>query len=351
LLGVLGCAMSWSWTLEARSASIVANRLLGKEAEVVNGRPIPLPEWVVPSSPTWWRSTPRHLMIWAAYLGRSAEARERGDEIRALLDGALGASPVYAPARLALARIDEVTGRPSTRGLALSRDPVALAWAARNLLKAGRKDAAFPLYHRALELACRPELAPETFPKFADNPQARRYLLPGEEAVRIIISDLVSNRSVKFSEWSSVLPEGTVAPLVAARLLRDQNRQAAEASLDVILKRDDPAISDGPASAIRLAVRAEAFVLRAKWQDAERQYLEAIGRIDHEATRRSWWFNLADIELQLKNEAQRQEAIEAALASAPTTDEIARRAADLRRGRQIPTEQVSRVRGAGLKAN
>jgi tetratricopeptide (TPR) repeat protein len=351
LLGVLGCAVSWSWTWEARSASIVANRLLGKEAETANGRPIPLPEWVVPPSPSWWRSTPRHLTNWAVYLGRSARVYERGDDVRALLDGALGASPIYAPARLATARIDEAAGGASTRGLALSRDPIPLAWAARKLLRAGRKEVAFPLYRQALELAVRSEFAPEMRPKFADDPQVRRYLLPGEDVVGRIVADLAADRSLKFAEWSTVLPVGTVAPLVAARLLRDRSRQDADASLELILGRDDPADSDGPASAIRLAARAEAFALRARWKDAERLYLEAIGRIDHEATRRSWWFNLADIESRLKNEAQRQEAIEEALASAPTTDEIARRAADLRRGPQTPAEQAPRIRGVGLKAN
>lgn len=351
LMGVLGCAVSWSWTWEARSASIVANRLLGKEAEFVNGRPIPLPEWVGPPSPSWWRSTPRHLTNWAVYLGRSSQASERGDEVHLLLDGALGASPIYAPARLAKARIVEASGGDSTRGLALSRDPVSLTWAARKLLRAGRKEVAFPLYRQALQLAVRTELAPETHPKFADDPQARRYLLPGEEVVRWIVADLAADRSLKFAEWSSVLPVGTVAPLVAARLLRERSRQDAEASLDLILSRDETADSDGRANAVRIAARAEAFALRAKWKDAERLYLDAIGRIDHEATRRSWWFNLADVELRLRNEAQRQEAIEEVLASAPTTDEIARRAADLRRSSQIPTEQASRIRGVGLKAN
>ncbi len=360
LLGVLGCLVTWSWTTEARNASIVANRLLGKEAEMMNGRPIPLPEWVVPPSPGWWRSTPRHLTNWAAFLGRSADSFEHAVEIRELLDGAVAASPVYAPARLALARLEEggreASGEPSTRGLALSRDPVAMAWTAHKLLKAGRKDVALPLYRQALELATEAELSHETVPKFTEDETRRRYLLPGEEAAREILAGLVADRGLKFSDWSSILPEGTVAPLVAAQLLRDESRRDAESSIDLILQapaRDsEPEDADRSAEAIRHAVRAEALAMRSNWKEAEKEYREAIDGMEHQATCRSWWLNLADIELSLKNDTQWQEAIKNALASAPTSDEIARRAADLRRGQRPPAEQTSRVRSAaGLKAN
>jgi hypothetical protein len=272
-----------------------------------------------------------------------------------LLLAAIGASPTYAPARLALARLDESAGEQgngsAVRGLALSRDPIALAWTARRLLKAGRKDVAFPLFRQALSLATRPELSKDLIPEFSDDPQAPRYLLPGEDLVREILSVLASDRSLDFGEWSTLLEGEPVAQLVAARLLRDRSRRDSEAALSMILDEKVRSAVDDPRVAINLAARAEAFTMRANWKEAERDYQAAIERIDHETTSRSWWFNLARIETRLKDETKSQIAIKQAIAATAASDDISRRATELRRGRQTPTAQFPRVRGVGLKAN
>ena len=56
--------------------------------------------------------------------------------------------------------------------------------------------------------------------------------------------------------------------------------------------------------------------------------------MDDEKIKRSWWFNLADIELRLDDETQWQTAVRAALAVSPS-DEISRRAADLQRANSV----------------
>ena len=59
-------------------------------------------------------------------------------------------------------------------------------------------------------------------------------------------------------------------------------------------------------------------------------YRLAIELVDDEKIKRSWWFNLADIELQLQDETQWQSALRAALAASPA-DEISRRATEAQR--------------------
>ena len=72
-------------------------------------------------------------------------------------------------------------------------------------------------------------------------------------------------------------------------------------------------------SALALAARAEAFALKSRWKESEQQYRRAIELIEDETIKRSWWFNLADIELRLDDESQRQTALRAALAVPPPT--------------------------------
>jgi tetratricopeptide (TPR) repeat protein len=286
---------------------------------------------------------------WAAFLARTPEAAEHAEQIRYLVDGAVHASPLDPASRLAAARLDALDrdrdhdGNPEQPGpplhLGLSRDPVALAWTARHLLKAGQAEAALPLFRQALELATQPDFSPRELPEFHDDPSVRRYLLPGESLVRSILRDLATDAKRPFAEWANVLPRDTVAPLVAARMLREQGRIDADAAIDRILndaRSHDPSppASDADAAnnadSIRLAVRAEAFAMKSRWKEARQEYRRALGHISHDAIRRSWWFNLADIALRLNDDNERREALKAVLASA-TGDEISRRASDLQR--------------------
>jgi hypothetical protein len=212
------------------------------------------------------------------------------------------------------------------RGLGLSRDSVSLAWSARRLLDSGKKQAALRLYYRALSAASDGGLSRSVTPRFAEDPGARRYfyLLPSEDAVRDIVAELADREELAFVEWSRALPHHPVVWLATARLLRERRRPEADALLDQILADDWGEKDQGAADPRLLAARGEALMLRSRWQEAAKQYQQAIERVDNELIRRSWWFNLADIAQRLDDEGQRQAALRAALA-VHSSDDISRR--------------------------
>ena len=105
-------------------------------------------------------------------------------------------------------------------------------------------------------------------------------------------------------------------------------------------------LQSGTELAIHMATRAEAHALRSEWREAQRQYQQAIDRIDDVTTRRCWWYNLASIALQLNDEAQRKAALQAAL-EVSSGDDVGRRALELQRASQT----LSRLRPGVAKAN
>jgi hypothetical protein len=216
------------------------------------------------------------------------------------------------------------------------------------LLSAGKKEAALRLFGQALAAAARGGPTRGATPRFHEDPAVHRYLLPGEEAVRDIVGALVAQTEWPFDQWSRALPRHPTALLAAARLLRERERPEAEGLLDLILEEKQPATTEGAAEVDprTLAARAEAFALRARFHDAEREYRLAIERIDQDTIRRSWWFNLADIAGRLNDEGQRQAALRAALAVADS-DDITRRAARIQRAPATPP----RLRLGNAKAN
>jgi hypothetical protein len=167
-------------------------------------------------------------------------------------------------------------------------------------------------------------------PRFNDDPNVPRYLLPGEERARTIVRELLSRNEWAFREWSAALPKSPAGSLAAARLLKEQSNGEADVLLDLLMEDAQPLEGAKLPSAMALAAQAEAFALKSRWKDSEQAYRRAIELIDDETIKRSWWFNLADIELRLDHESQRQTALRAALAvSSP--DEISRRATEIQR--------------------
>jgi hypothetical protein len=344
--GLPACILSWSWARDSYTTSIVNDRLFATNGTVQRG---PLPDSVTYPEGGWIWSTPTHLANWAILLSRlSREGNHSPEEPSALLDRALQASPINATARLARAQLEPPDTAPSVllRSLGLSRDAVSLAWTARRLREAGKKEDALKLYGRALSVALPSKSSRAAIPRFSDDPGVPRYLLPGEEQLRDIVRELVSSNAWTFSEWSGVLPDNPIVLIATARLLREQGRGEAEALLDMVLS--EKSIPDAPGSAGPLiaAARAEAFALRSRWSDANQLYRQAIDSTDDPTIQRSWWFNLADISLRLNDEAQRQATLQAASAVA-YSDDITRRATDIQRaGRSRPT-----MRSMGVKAN
>ena len=116
--------------------------------------------------------------------------------------------------------------------------------------------------------------------------------------------------------------------------------------LEQILNNESEPVSTGAEGAIQTAMIAEAHALLSQWREAEQQYHQAIDRISDLTIKRSWWFNLASVALQLNDEAQRKIALEAALDASPS-DDIRRRALELARA----SEPLARLKSGGTKAN
>ena len=344
--GVLGSLLSFRWSGDSYNAAVVGHRVLVRSEKP--GKEKPLPESVVPPEPSWWLTTPLHLAEWGAYLGRQRIEGDRADEARQLIEAAVRVSPISPAVRLARAQLAAKSSKPAggVLDLGLSRDAVSLAWSASALRHAGKKESAIRLYRQALRLACDEELAADAKPTFNDEPNARRYFLPGEATARAIVSELVTDTGLTFQEWSEALPGNTVATLAAARVLRVLDRPEAQSLLELLLGQEQVPDASGSEGALRVAVRAEAHALLSQWREAEERYHQAIDQATDLTIKRSWWFNLATVALQLNDEGQRRVALEAAR-EAPTSDEISRRALELQRA----SEPLGRLRQNGTKAN
>jgi tetratricopeptide (TPR) repeat protein len=345
-VGLATCTLSWLWADDSYSASIMTARLLAANR---TGQRAPLPESVAAPSGSWTRSTAQHLAHWAIFLSLSEGGKEpsRG-EVSTLMKSALAVSPLNPTARLALAQLEQASDARalSSRGLGLSRDAVSLSWCARRLLASGHKQDALRMYTAALNIGIERGPARAALPRYNNDPQAPRYLLPGEECARDIVFELISKRAWTFDEWSAALPSNNIVFVAAARVLREQGLSEANVLLDRVLDFRQPLEAVRAASALTLAARAEAWALKSGWKEAEEHYREAIELCDDETIKRSWWFNLADIEQRLDDEGQRQLALRAAM-TFPSGDDIARRAADIQRANITPP--YSRVNGT--KAN
>ena len=345
-MGIVGSLLSLRWSGDSFNASVVSQRLLPRSENP--GREKPLPESVVPPESSWWQTTPLHLAEWGVYLGRSRTDDDRTEEGRELVEAAVRISPINPMARLARAQLASKSSKFAGRALdlGLSRDAVSLAWSARALRHAGKKESAIRVYRQALRIACGNDLTPASKPTFNDEPNVRRYLLPGETTARAIVRELIADADWTFQDWSEALPKNTVAILAAARLLRERERPEARALLEQILNQEQEIGSTGAERAVQTAMIAEAHALLSQWREAEQQYHQAIDRISDLTIKRSWWFNLASVALQLNDEAQRKAALEAAL-EAPTSDDISRKALELQRA----SEPLGRLRSSGTKAN
>ena len=345
-LGIVGSLLSFRWSGDSYNAAVVSHRLLVRSENPAKEKP--LPESVVPPESSWWRTTPLHLAEWGVYLGRQKIEGDRTDEARELIEAAVRIAPISPAVRLGRAQLAAKSSKPASGvlDLGLTRDAVSLAWSASALRQAGNKESAIRLYRQALRLACDQELAADAKPTFNDEPNARRYFLPGEATARAIVSELITDTGLTFQEWSEVLSGNTVATLAAARVLRVLDRPEAQTLLELLLDQDQVPDASGSEGAVRVAVRAEAHALLSQWREAEQQYHEAIDQVTDLTIKRSWWFNLATVALQLNDEGQRRVALEAAR-EAPTSDDISRRALELQRA----SEPLGRLRQSGTKAN
>jgi tetratricopeptide (TPR) repeat protein len=338
VVGGVGVALAWGWSIESKNAGMIANRLARGGTKVE-----PIPAWLTPPEPKWWTTTPGHLALWALDRDRTASDPAAVEEVHELLSAAAQASPLQPLVRFALARSgaeagDATAGRAPS--VALSRDVLSLAWTGHQLLASGKKEAALKAYRAALEMAAQADLTRLAPPAFLDDPQVSRFALPAEDLVGPIVRDMAGRGDWTYAEWSRALPPSSVASLAAARVLRERSSPDAEAALDAILARSDAPTLAGAPAAIHLALKAEALALRAQpnWAEAEKLYRQAIDQLPEGVFRRSWWMNLADLALRLNDESNRQKALESAKGR-DQNDEIARRAVELLKDYSVRTER------------
>ena len=263
-LGLAGCTLSWWWALDSYSASVMIGRLMSVDRMAQRA---PLPDSIAPPQGTWIRSTAQHLAHWGILVSQIDAVNDpSARDARGPLSRALHVSPLNPTARLALAQCDHADNGAtiSARGLGLSRDVVSLSWCARRLLTSGNKDDARKLYATALRLATLDDPSSAVVPRFSDDPAVPRYLLPGEEQVRDIVNELLSNKEWTFHEWKAALPSTPTASLAAARLLRERGSSEAETLLESVVDERQPLEGVNPHAALALAARAEAFALKSR---------------------------------------------------------------------------------------
>jgi tetratricopeptide (TPR) repeat protein len=330
IVGLAGGILSWWWASDSHAVALMSERLIAADQ---SGRRRPLPDSVAPPDGSWTRTTAQHLANWAIFMSFVEPGKEpTPEDVRALSSRALEISPLNPTARLTRAQFEPIAGDKtiSPHGLGLSRDAASLAWCARRLLEAGNKEGALNMYLHALRLLAPAEPFRARMPRFCDDQNTPRYLLPGEERLREILREMLSKSEWEVSEWTGSLPKDEATTLAAARLFKEHGKHQANDLLESVTTAPLPPERGDPASAVALAARAEAFALRSQWKEAAQNYRLAIDLVDDDKIKRSWWFNLADIELQLQDETQWQSALRAALAVSPA-DEISRRATDVQR--------------------
>jgi tetratricopeptide (TPR) repeat protein len=325
-IGVVGIAVAWIWTLDGRAAGIATQSLMSEE---VDPKATLEPE----SAPgtAWWQTTSGGLSRWGVALTRRKDDDSRV-QARAFLESAISASPFDPAARYVLARADqrESGEAPLVASLGLSRDILSLAWSGHKLLRAGKKDAALKAYRTALDLAVAAEPSRLPPPAPVNDDQIQRFDLPGESLAGLVIADMAASTDWSFTDWCDAVPGSSVAMVAAARRMREGARSDSDKALGMILAEENASTPGGFAGAVRLAVRAEAHALRSDWTEAEQLYRAAIERMPIDLIRRSWWFNLADIERRLANDRKRQDAFEAAR-STSLNDAITRRTIELQK--------------------
>ena len=192
------------------------------------------------------------------------------------------------------------------------------------LRHAGKKESAIRVYRQALRIACGNDLWSGFEATFNDEPNVRRYLLPGETTARAIVRELITDADWTFQDWSEASPKNTVAILAAVTSPRTRaaggsiaaQTDSQPGARDCINRRGtghpDRNESPKPTPCCPSGERPSNSIIK-----------QSTGLVISRSSGPggSTWRSAV---LQLNDEVQRKVALEAAL-EAPTSDDICRK--------------------------
>ncbi len=329
VLGVAGIGLACEWAVGANEANLAIRSAVRAE-----GSPGPTLDPASIPRGGWWTTSAPHLSAWAMALVRSGDGEDHAEEIRSLLESAKHASQLGSRSRFVveMPASAEPGASADLANLGRSRDVVTLVWAGQRLKKAGKLEQALRAYRSAMEMASKTRLNDLDPPTFYEDPQVRRYALPREGLIGLVVKAMADDGSWGREQWEEAMPPTSTASVVASRAfaLRQDRAEADRLADRAILQADSPT-PPGFDEAEDRAARAEALAARGRWTDAAEQYRLAIDQAEDDATRRRWWLNLAEVAQRNNDDVGRARAIEAA--KSPTTvDEVTRRALKYQQG-------------------
>jgi hypothetical protein len=322
--GSAGLALAYEWAVESNSANLAIQLALRPE-----GSPGSRIDMAAIPRGGWWTSNATHLSAWAVALARASDGEDHSEEIRSLVSAARHSSQLSAQSRFVV-QPEESAAKPGDSSdfsyLGRTRDVVTLMTTGRRLRKAGKLDASLRAYRSAMEIAARANRDNLEPPAFSEDSQIRRYPLPHEAMIGLVVRDMTSAGDWTQEQWLGALPPTATASLVVARVLAgSRQRDDADRFADLAIQQGASPPPAGYDPAEHRAAGAEALAYRRRWTDAAEQYRLAIDQVEDDLTRRMWWLNLADLAQQLNDDSGRARAIEAAKTS-EAGDEVTRRA-------------------------
>ncbi|QDV33816.1 FHA domain-containing protein [Tautonia plasticadhaerens] len=337
--GVVGVRLAWTWAVLDRESGRIADRLAsGKRPEAGSIDLLLERELELPMA-SWRNSTADAMVARAALLAGPGPGADPASQERAggLIHAAGAASPNHPGLRFARAwrAVQEPGADAPSLAVGLSRDIWPLAWSGRALLAAGKQDEARRCYLKALDLACRASPDESPAPVFHGEPQGGRFGMPLEGILGVVVSDMADRPEWSSGDWLGLIPDSSVAWLVATRVLRQRGDGEADRALERAIALADSPAPGGCSEAIHLAAVAEAMALDGRVEEAVEGYRRAVDRLTaaEESARRPWLFNLAELLGRLDDRDGEREALLAAMTTDPddpVTAEAIR--AQLRRG-------------------
>ena len=352
VLGLGAVLLTTAQALVQRDARVIANALSRPDGPLFGPALLLEMEACQPPRGIWWLDRADSVYRHAAALVLARPGSPPLEQVEALLFQAGRIAPTHPGVRLAKVSRMNFPGSDSPTPMPIPdtlldtlpiqpRDPSALTWVAQRLWRQGREREAARAFREALELVVRSDLTgreredlPERDgPRFDEDPTVRRFELPGEGACRAIVSLLLDShsppdrsanananassssntrRDASASHWREAMPRHAVVWLAAGKELRERgDPQAAEVFEEAgRLGRDEPL--SGSSKAVHHAAAAEALAMVRRFEEAETLYRLALKETTHDAIRRSWSYNLADIYSRLNQEDNRMRALAAA---------------------------------------